>query len=295
MGVLGKSETGNILVKNDRPLWLDGSPILVIEANILDGNSDATLQSKIQNMLENANILDGTPENLCASLQFKIQNLSLQPVVAIYFTVRCFNLLYQELATLERQAIQDICIQSGATCLIDRTYPLPDYDTRRVEIIIHNVILADGSVWGNETNAVLKPLPNPERLELQGELVFEMCRLRDSMRDYKPFYGDYPNLYRYAPDDNEQFWSCACGQINIADRCVRCNLLKTTVFEITQPDILLESRKKYLEIEQKKREQRSIFIRKMFEKISNKFITILKQVFDSIKRWLSFLKSNHFR
>ena len=116
--------TQNVLVKTSAAMWMPGLPIVVTRADIVKAS---------QNSAE-------------VSLKAAFQNLGSQPVIAVYFSARCSNLLQQELQPLEKQSVQDFALNPGAVWTIQQAIPLPDSDTRRVELVIHNVVMADGSV-----------------------------------------------------------------------------------------------------------------------------------------------------
>ena len=221
----------NILVKSSSALWMPGLPILVTQADI----------AKV------------SPNSADISLLLAFQNLCDQPIIGVYFSARCSNLLRQELQPLEKQSVQDFVLNPGAVWSVPQLIPLPDNDTRRVELMIHNIVMADGSVWSNDAEVFLSPIPEQLPLHLPAELSSELQKLKQE-NAVSPEKARVP--FHYTPNRGEGYWHCACGQINISSECIKCGFSEETVFQITQTQLLTEKRDNRLQEEARIREER---------------------------------------
>ena len=221
----------NILVKSSSALWMPGLPILVTQADI----------AKV------------SPNSADISLLLAFQNLCDQPIIGVYFSARCSNLLRQELQPLEKQSVQDFVLNPGAVWTVPQLIPIPDNDTRRVELMIHNIVMADGSVWSNDAEVFLSPIPEQLPLHLPAELSSELQKLKQE-NAVSPEKARVP--FHYTPNRGEGYWHCACGQINISSECIKCGFSEETVFQITQTQLLTEKRDNRLQEEARIREER---------------------------------------
>ena len=235
-------ESPDVLTQSNTPLWMPGLPIIVTKADIVKRYSNF-------------------PE---VSLRLEFQNLCDQPIIAVYFSARCYNLLKQELSPIEKQSVQDFTINPGCFWTSSQAARCPANDTRRIELTIHNVVMADGSIWSNETEEILQPLPKQDKLEFSVELFSEMHRLREEITDFRNTFNGEQVLYSHLPVQTEHYWQCACGQINLSGRCLRCNVLQGTVFDLTNAQNLAERVERRLaEQQQVKHEKKQARIEKI--------------------------------
>lgn len=221
----------NVLIKNSSVLWMQGLPLVVTKAYIVKNNTNS-------------------PE---VFLQLELQNLSSQPVIAVYFSAHCSDLLRQVLHPLEKQSVQDFVLNPGAVWTVPQLIPLPDNDTRRIELTIHNVVMEDGSIWSNDAEECLSPIPEQLPLNLPSELSSELQKLK---RENAKFPEKAYTPFVYAPSRGNGYWCCACGQVNISSECIRCGFSEETVFQITQIQLLTEQRENRLQEEARIREEK---------------------------------------
>ncbi len=218
----------NELVVEKTPLWMAGLPVAVTEARIVaptDGEG-------------------GT------YLALGMQNLSDQPLLGVFFAVKCADLLKQELTGIEKLTVQDIRLEPGELWFSSKPFPLPDGDTRRIELTVKNVVLADGTIWSNETGEALTALADQPALDLPSELGSELFR---ESRSYVPAH-DPEKIFRYQPQAEEDYWLCACGQLNTGASCLACGMERSALFDLARPERLAEIRQARL-AEQKRLEE----------------------------------------
>lgn len=195
----------DIPAANGPRLWAEGLPIVVTETSVTPKPEDATL----------------------ASLSLTFQNLGGQPVIAVYFGVRCFNLINQELEPVEKMTVQDFVLEPGESKTY--TYPraLPDGDTRRVELIVRHVVMADHSTWDCEEGKTLTALEGQPPLQLDDHLAWQFFLDCSGLtKGYSP-----KDIFKYQPQRFERHWNCACGQLNLGEACLTCGIGREDLFE----------------------------------------------------------------
>lgn len=219
------------LVRDNTLLWTESLPIVVVETNIIP-----------------------RPDNpSCVSLSLAFQNIGQQSVLAVYFGVKCFNLLKQELEPIDKLTIQDFVLEPGKSWTSAYPFELPDSDTRRIELTVQNVVFQDGDIWTNQSGAALLPVLKPVRLELSEELFSELellGRERLNRRGLK-------KLWPYRPQQSRHYWGCGCGQMNLRDVCLNCGVDQATVFELTNPEYLAQKRDERLAEQQRLTNERA--------------------------------------
>ena len=247
-----------ILVKNDYPLWIDTLPIVITKAFIVNTKDD----------------------NIALELGF--QNISDEKIVGVFFRVDCYNLLNEKLECIDKLSIQDINISSGDFWFSKQHFLLTNKDTRRIKVVIKNIVMKNGSIWSNEENIELSQLENQKELELPVELkpqFFRSCR--NILTDYNP-----EKIFIYQPENFEQYWNCSCGQMNLGEKCIACGILKHDMFQLYNTDYLNKKLKEYCaekeKIEQIKKEKIEEQKKIMKDNVS-KFSKSSKQSFRNCK------------
>lgn len=216
----------NELVWQEQPLWYKGTPIVVNEASLVTPSAGG---------------------GVCLSLGF--QNLERKGIRGVFFSVKCYDLLKQQLEGIEKLSLQDFQVAPGQLWYTEQPIPLPDKDTRRVELAVTNVVFDDGAIWNGDKDAAVVPLAAQDVLDLPPELageLFQECRTLIS--------GDPARLFRFQPRKEDDHWWCACGQMNLDDTCLACGIQAEALFDLVQPQRLTEIREARL-AEQERQEQ----------------------------------------
>ena len=218
---------GDALVSSSVRLWAEGLPIVVTEVSIFPAAEDPSL----------------------VSFSLAFQNIGDQPVIGVYLGVKCRDLLNQELESVEKLTIQDFVLERGKSRTY--TYPraLPDSDTRRVELIVRHVVMADNSTWDCDEGKILTPLEDQPPLQLDGQLrwqFFKECNGRTGRHTQI--------IFKSQPQELEGGWRCACGQLNLRETCLACGISRTDLFECIDQDYL---QKRYDLQQEKEAQQRA--------------------------------------
>lgn len=223
----------SVSVNSGTRLWAQDLPIVVTEPSVTPKPEDATQ----------------------VSLSVSFQNISEQAVIAVYLGVKCFNLLNQELAPVEKLTIQDFTLEPGKLWTYRYPHPLPDGDTRRVELIVRHVVMADGSTWDCEEGRPLTALKPQPPLALDAELAKQFFLDCSGLTK-----GPRPqSVFKYQPQERGSHWDCACGQMNLGNTCLSCGIGRQELFEridqgrLTQNYTLRKEEERRLEEERRQK------------------------------------------
>lgn len=178
-----------ILVSNEGRFWTSGMPVLVTETQIVTQAED---ESQV-------------------FFNIRVQNLSDQPVIGIYFDIDCYDLLKQNLESVKHASFLDLNIAQGAYWLSTNSIPLPDKTTRKCVVTVRNVVLKNEEIWENTGCEALQELEEAEGLQLPVDLQEEYhTEIEERMNA-----SHARNLYQYKMAEKEDYWNCSCGQVNI--------------------------------------------------------------------------------
>lgn len=249
----------NELARENSPLWSKGLPVVVTETRIVASPSE---------------------EGVRLALGF--QNLSEQDILGVFFSVKCFDLLKQELEGIEKLAVQDFRLPSGGLWFSSQPFPLPDKDTRRVELTVKNVVFADGSIWNNETGAALTPTAVQPALELAPELSQELFRV---CRAHVPGH-DPEKIFRYQPREEADGWWCACGQLNTGAQCLACGMEQEALFDLIRPERLSQLREERIAEQKRLEEERRQKIAEQTEAAKQKAAEVSAKTAETLKKGL---------
>lgn len=206
----------NVLAQTDCPLWVAGMPIVITALDLVDRPEEPGK----------------------AALELGFTNVGKDEVKGVLCAVRCWDLLGNELTAPEKVALQDMSVAPGKTWSCDTPIPLPDGDTRRIELTVKNIVRGDGTAWTNEGGEAAKPLdlrPLSIQSEYRQEMVYE---LNGKMS------GSPVETFKNFPFEAPTFWVCACGQVNTGTACAACGVSRDTVFETVDAEHLKNAREK---------------------------------------------------
>lgn len=249
-----------ILSSDATMLWAKNLPILITDTGIVSYGQDS---SEI-------------------FLRLKFQNISDEPIVAIRFNAHCYDLLKQELEPISGQVVQDFCLNPGDIWPAEQLFSFPSIETRRVEILVTEVLFKSGNIWKNQDNSFLTPVEAQSEIILTDQQMIELSR-------QKELAGITNAVYRYEPEEREGCWLCACGQVNNAHKCVHCNVEKDVLFQITQPQFLTLKIQERIEEEKRIREEKARIAAEKRESLKKK-IKSLKN--SSVSELLNILRED---
>ena len=211
------------LVSSSARLWTQGLPIVFTETSIFPSEDDPTL----------------------LSLSLTFQNISEQPVIGVFLGVNCRNLLRQELESLDKLTIQDFVLEPGESKTYVCPKTLPDSDTRRVELIVRHVVMADDSTWDCEDGKILTALEDQPPLQLDEHLKQQFLRECSEQTRYHVYNEQTRHyvysLFKFQPQELEGGWRCACGQLNQGKSCLSCGIPRGDLFAHIDLDHLQKS------------------------------------------------------
>lgn len=249
------AEQQAVLVKHQTPLWKSGLPIILTELQIVKNAED----------------------KVCLSLGF--QNLSPDEIIGIFMSVRCYDLLRQELTGIEKLAIQDIHVASGALWFSDVPLALPDENTRRCTVMVKNVVMADGTIWSDDSESALEPIAPQPTLALDADLKNELFRIMAS--NHVPFNPS--SIYKFEPEQQAEYWNCACGQLNTGESCLACGIQRELLFASISPQYLIEHREARLLEEKRLDEERRKELEARVENVKQQVISATVQTSSTVK------------
>lgn len=224
-------------------LWAKNLPILITETGVVTCDQDAA----------------------GALLLLEFQNICEEPIIAVRFDARCYDLLKRELEPISGQVVQDFCLNPGDIWSAEHLFSFPSVETRRVEIAVTEVLFQNGDIWKNVAGEFSVPFEPQAEISLPIEQMAELSRQKEMARVER-----YP--YRYQPKKGDGHWRCACGQVNIADRCVQCNVAKDVLFQITQSEFLIRKMQERIEEEKRIEEERARIAAERREAVRTKYV-----------------------
>lgn len=183
---------------NDR-LYLQGSPVL-LEAGAL--------------------LKDSTTGRVLA--QLKICNLSEQSIVACKVGIKAYEMNGNEVEGIDEYSYLDISVPMGDFFGVKTPIYMPDPITRRIDVVVLEVVFADHSVWKSEFMK-WTPLEKQEELneiyhnfEIVKQYQMEMTDDSPAMKENAPIY--YPVCTR-------GIFMCTCGTVNKPETraCRKCH------------------------------------------------------------------------
>lgn len=180
-----------------------------------------------------------------------IQNLTEEPITAVYLDVRGFNVLKKEIVSLKDINFLDLCLKKGEIFFPSQLIPLRDKTVRRSEVILRHVVFQNDEIWDYEGEAMFPVLFTQKALSYSEELKEAL------LREIKPFTERPASFYRFEPEERDEGWYCGCGQFNLSKEteCSACHIDKETVFEVMSEPFLHERNAIYQTEQEKLREE----------------------------------------
>ena len=138
-----------------------------------------------------------------------ITNISIR---AMQVDVICYNVWHEQLATVDSFQYLDLETQRYYAFGSNIAIPLPDSNTRNVEVKVRRIMFADKAMLQREGDNI--ELPALETLD-------SYFTSKELFEEYKQ--QTYPNV-RYTPVKVGAFWRCTCGALNRDDEasCEQC-------------------------------------------------------------------------
>ena len=140
---------------------------------------------------------------------------------AIQVDFRCYDVWHENVQPVERFQYNDLKTSRETYFGTNTVIPLPDPNTRTIDVIVQRIMFADGTLMQRSGNNVhLPPL----------ELIDKYLNTKDLVNEYITL--TYKNV-KYTPVKAGAFWRCTCGAVNRKDEpsCHKCSDSADTLFK----------------------------------------------------------------
>lgn len=170
-------------------------------------------------------------------LSIDFLNVSEKTISAIMFSVIGFNSFGDKVIINQMEEFdllqQDLCIKPGNSGRAQSA--LPNSDIRKVDISVKKICFTDGSI---QENSISKWVETNQCI-LDSKYI-------DCVKS-KNAKGKYFSI------EDDEYWQCVCGFVNIGSICKCCNMTKSNALQYTEQNIE-NTYKNYLEsIEEQKK------------------------------------------
>lgn len=177
--------------------------------------------------------------------QLKLKNLAAGKVVSCTVEIRASAVNGSALEGVTFQ-YADLSVENGISFAERIPILLPDDNTRRIQLVIREVVLEPFRVW-TASDEEARPLPQPEKLEnLLGD---ERCIRQYSQRVGKPCV--------YIPKCEQGLFLCTCGRVNLAEDqvCGKCGCTFEQLQAKLDPEAIREEAARQLREEEEARQE----------------------------------------
>ncbi|MCL2826019.1 MAG: hypothetical protein FWD72_01290 [Eggerthellaceae bacterium] len=183
------SDDASIVAMMSAVSWLEGSPVALVASAVFAPAKEAGV-----------------------GVVLEFQNLSEKSIRHLYFSMTCVDVNGEKVRHDDGFAFLDLCVGTGETFGLDNMVRLPEAGIRNFAIYADKVVYTDGSVWENETDKPLAPLPEPVPVSSLGK----------SESLYRQMVPEKEQ--RFLAESHGSWWRCGCGQINrdLFQPCITC-------------------------------------------------------------------------
>lgn len=158
--------------------------------------------------------------------QMVLGNLSKGTVVACKIEIRTYAVNGQSLDTVSHQYM-DMRVAPNGVFGGNLSITLPDPSTRRIHVVVKEVVLDPFKVWTCE-DELQYPMPQPVRIDA----------VLPDPRHQQYYSGIIGKSAVYAPQQDQGLFLCTCGQLNMAEEgpCRRCGSTFEMLSEALNPE-----------------------------------------------------------
>jgi hypothetical protein len=214
------------IIGADAALYLEGSPVVVSAAVLLD-------DMQIGKVLA----------------QVKFRSIISKTIIAVIVDFYCYDINNVQLEGLLGFQYLDLSANRGTYFGEKIPVYLPDSRTRKVTIVVREVLFADNAKYALAQPVLWETLPSQhsliEALGNQG-LVEQYIRETNPQAKLEPLH-------------HQDLWMCCCGEINhqAEEKCVHCSLPEKRVFATLDQDKLKAGLSSYKALVLKKQQQQA--------------------------------------
>lgn len=202
------------------------------------------LQGNVPVVLETTKLLKDKEGRLFLSCHFV--PLTDKSVSAMLVDVLCADVWRVNLQPVKDFQYLDLLTKRDVPFGENILIPIPDSNTRVVNVVVQKLMLADGTLVTHTEECVQIPDGKPLTQVLDGELIEEYRRITS-------------NQAQYIPAAFTQAWVCTCGAVNRRDeeKCHVCGGVLNHLLEALNAEKLRENREiaKKAQIEEEKRKR----------------------------------------
>lgn len=229
--------------KKEKKVLADTTPVLSEE--LFSENTTSVLQGNLPVLLVKKAIRKRSDGQVSAVCIF--QPVTKMPIRAMQVDVLCYDVWHEQVQSVERFQYNDLRTTRAASFGADTVIPLPDPNTREIEVVVQRIMLADGTLIQREEDNLA--LPDVAAI---GEYLADV----NLVREYKEKTIE---TAKYVPVKAGHYWRCTCGAINLEEEaiCHRCKASVLTLFKYLDKNALQSSidEKKRLLREKEERER----------------------------------------
>lgn len=220
----GKISSGRTRVSNEVELWIPGFPVLITQKQVAD---------RVEGGL---------------GLYLGIQNLTEKCILAVYVDVECYSVLKEKLASLKDVCFLDMDLEAGEIYETKKGIELPDPTIRFCDVYLRHVVFTDETIWSCNGDMPMRNMP-VQQLRNPGHETEKDAVMLGQEINRAASAG-----FRYEPDQDYQYWRCACGQVNgfpmvvkgnivwKGETCIACGSRKDEIFKLADQTLLAEKR-----------------------------------------------------
>lgn len=228
----GRSEAAELVTgrpvrkKLNNALWMKGCPVVILRGAIADQ--------------------PGSDE---IDLTLEFLNLSDKSVEAIYFDMTGRDSLKNVKCDMKDTAILDLDLKPGNSVVTPSPIKLPDKTIRSFAFVPRHVVFTDETIWDYDGKEELDVI-DTEKKPIPSDYAKDIDSLSREVTAHKHAGIRYP----YYPKDLNDYWICACGQINTGIKCLGCDEDKELIMEQITAENLDRRSKIRLQKEEEERE-----------------------------------------
>lgn len=201
----------------------------VLSEEVLSENTTAVLQGGLPVILVKKDIIKRSNNQVHAVCVF--QPVTEKPIRAMQVDVLCYDVWHEGVQSVTGFQYNDLKTSRDGNIGADIVIPLPDSNTRDIDVTVQRIMLADGTLIQRSGESI--QLPDLEILDKHLANI-------DLIHEYKRL--TYKNV-KYTPVKAGDIWRCTCGAVNRNDEssCHKCKDSAEVLFSNLNTEALQNS------------------------------------------------------
>lgn len=183
-------------------------------------------------ILENGALTKDNFENKIL-LQLKFKNISSKNIKAINISIKCMDIINNELEFIEEFSYLDLDIKQNEIFGSNTPIIITNSNTRNFKIKIQKVIFFDSTIYENVDNKEFIEIDEQENIDINDPLEMQYIKELKNISEAD---------YRYKVKVCENYWLCSCGSFNFLEnsRCISCGIKRDDLIAMSNPNVLKE-------------------------------------------------------